>query len=96
MPKFYMILTRKINKIPQFCTIFARKMPEFYIRIAPKNFPEFWGHVPSLSPSPTPMSILYDNPCVTLHDVMLTMFWSDGWMYRQETMSSASLHGTEA
>ena len=36
-PKFYNIF-RKINKIPEFCTIFAQKMPEFYIIIARKYF----------------------------------------------------------
>jgi len=30
MPEFYMILARKINKIPEFYTTFARKMPKFY------------------------------------------------------------------
>jgi len=55
----------KINKIPEFCMIFARKMPKFYIMIARKSiFPEFffWGGgaraLPALgplSPSPTPM-----------------------------------------
>jgi len=58
MPEFYMILARKIikipeflifarkiNKIPEFYTIFARKMPEFYIIIARKIFFPifFWG-----------------------------------------------------
>jgi len=33
-----MIFTRKINKIPEFHMIFARKMPEFYIIIARKIF----------------------------------------------------------
>jgi len=53
MPEFYMILarkiikmpefltfTQKINKIPEFYTIFARKIPKLYI-IARKIFPEF-------------------------------------------------------
>jgi len=31
-----MIFARKINKIPEFHMTFARKMPEFYIAIAPK------------------------------------------------------------
>jgi len=30
--------------------IFARKMPEFSIKIARKKFPEFWGHVLPLPP----------------------------------------------
>jgi len=46
-----MILARKINKIPEFYTIIARKMPEFYIIIARKLFfPEFWGHMPLPAP----------------------------------------------
>jgi len=36
-----MIFSRKINKIPYVYMIFARKMPEFYIKIAQKFFPEF-------------------------------------------------------
>jgi len=57
MPDFYIILARKlakypnfiiffrrINKIPEFYMIFARKMPEFYIIIARKIFfPNFRG-----------------------------------------------------
>jgi len=48
MPKFYVILARKISKIPEFYMTFARKMPEFYITIAPKIFfPNFRGaHAP--------------------------------------------------
>ena len=34
----FMIFARKINKIPQFYMIFARKIPEFYIIIARKIF----------------------------------------------------------
>jgi len=49
-----MIFARKINKIPEFYMIFARKMPEFYILIAQKYFPEFWeaSDPPPLPPSP--------------------------------------------
>ena len=37
-----MIFARKINKIPEFYTIFGPKMPRFYIIIARKIFvPEF-------------------------------------------------------
>jgi len=35
--RIFMIFAGKINKIHQFNMIFARKMPEFYIKIAPKN-----------------------------------------------------------
>jgi len=44
-----MIFARKVNKIPEFHMTFARKMPEFYIAIAPKYLNEFWG--PSCHPS---------------------------------------------
>jgi len=51
-----MILTQKINKIPEFYTIFARKMPEFYTIIARKNiFPEFGGGARAPCPPSTPM-----------------------------------------
>jgi len=65
MPEFYMILARKITKIPEFfydiCPKnlqnsqilhdFARKVPEFYVIIAQKIFfPNFRGHVPLLNP----------------------------------------------
>jgi len=56
--RIFMIFARKINKIPEFYMIFARKMPEFYIIIGRKIFfPIFWGgrHVPSL---PRPPSLL--------------------------------------
>jgi len=53
-----MIFARKIDKIPEFYMIFARKMPEFYILIAIKIFfPNFRGHVPSLPP----VSYTYDK-----------------------------------
>jgi len=39
----FMTFARKINKIPEFCIIFAWKMPKFYIIIARRNFSEFWG-----------------------------------------------------
>jgi len=44
MPEFYMIFARKINKMPEFYTIFARK----------KFLLEF-GICPPPPPSPTPM-----------------------------------------
>jgi len=51
-----MIFARKIDKIPEFYIIFARKMAEFYTIIARKYFfPNFGGHVPPCLPSPTPM-----------------------------------------
>ena len=31
IPEFYTIFARKINKISECCTTFARKMPEYYI-----------------------------------------------------------------
>jgi len=60
----FMIFARKINKIHEFYTIFARIMPEFYIIIARKNsFSDFFfgggGRAPSAPPpSPTPMRML--------------------------------------
>jgi len=58
MPEFYMIPARKINKIPEFYMIFARKMPEFYIIIARKIFfPILWGGTcPPCPHSSTPMT----------------------------------------
>jgi len=42
MPKF-LLFAQKINKIPEFCMIFAHKMPEFYVIIARKIlFPIFY------------------------------------------------------
>ena len=59
MPEFYMILARKINKIPNFCP----QMPYFYIIIARKIFfPDFFffggGGTCPLPPSPTPTDFL--------------------------------------
>ena len=53
-----MIFAWKINKVFEFYTIFARKMPEFSLTIARKIFfPDFFfwggGHVPLPLPSPT-------------------------------------------
>jgi len=54
IPEFLSYLPPKINKIPEFYMIFARKMPEFYTRIGRKIFfPNFMGHVP---PCPPPVS----------------------------------------
>jgi len=57
-----MIFARKINKIPEFYTTFARKMPEFYIIIALKFFSRFFflggGHVPPYKP---PVSYAYEE-----------------------------------
>jgi len=52
-----MIFARKINKIPQFYMIFARKMPKFYIIIARKIFSRILGARAPCFPvsSPTPM-----------------------------------------
>jgi len=45
MPEFCMIFDGKINKIPEFYMIFARKI----------CFPEFWGTSAPCPPFPTPM-----------------------------------------
>ena len=51
IPEFLMIFARKIYKIPEFYMIFARKMPELYIIIARKIFfQNFRGHMPSACP----------------------------------------------
>jgi len=51
-----MIFVRKISKILEFYTIFARIMPEFCIIIALTYFSRIWGDVPpTLPPSLTPM-----------------------------------------
>jgi len=55
-----MIFARKINKIPEFYTIFDRKMAELYIIIARKIFSQFFfGRggtcLPWSLPSPTPI-----------------------------------------
>jgi len=58
-----MIFARKINQIPEFYTIFARKMPEFWIIITQKIFfHEIWvgarvPPAPPPPPSPTPMDL---------------------------------------
>ena len=73
MPEFYMILARKIikipeyivmifarkvYKIPEFYMIFARKMPKFYITTARKIFfSNFRGARTPCPPSPTPMQL---------------------------------------
>jgi len=50
--RIFMIFGRKINKIPEYYVIFARKMPEFYIIInCPKKyFSRFFGGCPRPSP----------------------------------------------
>ena len=51
-----MIFAGKINKIPEYYMIFARKMPKFYIKIARKIFfSKFWG---SHAPCPVPSLML--------------------------------------
>jgi len=58
MPKFYMIFAQKINKIPEFYTLFVWKMPKFYMIITRKIFsPKFFGGTYPLLPAPP--SIFY-------------------------------------
>jgi len=57
MPEFYVTFARKkINKIPEFYMICARKnnkMPEFYMIFARKIFfPIFWGVGGQVPPAP--------------------------------------------
>ena len=76
VPKFYMILARKINKFPEFHTIFARKMPEFYIIFFPDFFFLGGGHVPC-PPSHTPMlyTCMGQEFLNTLSGHILTEYW---------------------
>jgi len=79
-----MILAWKINKIPEFYMIFARKMPEFYIIIARKIFsPDFfggWGEgtcLPVPTCSPPPISYAYDSDHLTLLHNQTWLFFID-------------------
>jgi len=59
-----MIFAQKINKIPKFYVIFARKMREFYVIIAGKIFSRIVeGTTPSLAPSPR-LLCLWPQPSV--------------------------------
>ena len=51
-----MVFTWKIDKIPEFYTIFARKMPELYVIIAEKHY--FQNSPPSPTPIVDPLSDL--------------------------------------
>ena len=62
MPEFYMILARKIYKIPEFYMIFARKMPEFYVIIGRKYFYRILGG----QYPPTPM-LDHESDALPLH-----------------------------
>ena len=60
-PNSHNIFSRKINKIPEFYIIFARKIPEFFLIIARKYLSRIlWGHVPPLLPR-----LLYAYECET-------------------------------
>jgi len=73
MPEFYMILARKMYKIPEFYMIFAWKMPEFYIIIAGKIFfPILGGHVPPISYSYAYGCISESYSAVQRVDILLT------------------------
>jgi len=54
-----MTFAQKLNKIPEFYTIFARKMPDFYIHviIARKIF--FWNFFEGGTCPPAPISYAY-------------------------------------
>ena len=71
MPEFYMRFARKINKIPEFYMICARKkinkMTEFYTFFARKiSFCPKLGGGGQLPPSPTPMVVCM-CVCVVCH-----------------------------
>jgi len=53
-----MIFARKINKIPAFYTTFARKCPNFTLRLSEKYFSGIflWGAAPCPRHSPTFMA----------------------------------------
>jgi len=50
MPKCYMIFARKINKVPEFYTIFVRKCPNFTLCLPEKNFLDFFEGTTPCSP----------------------------------------------
>jgi len=58
MPEFYDICPQ-YNKISEFCLIFARKMPEFYMIIARKTFSRFFEGMGARAPAPPPVSYTY-------------------------------------
>jgi len=51
-PNFYDFCPKKINVIPEFYMHFARKVPEFYIIIPPKNIFPNWGKGTCRPPAP--------------------------------------------
>ena len=51
-----MIFARKMNKIPVFYMVFARKVPEFYIKLS--VFSRIIGGTCPLPPSPMPMVLI--------------------------------------
>jgi len=64
MPEFYMILSRKINKILEFYTIFARNARTLHNNCPKKFFSRFFfggggGTCPPCPQSSTPMSTTY-------------------------------------
>jgi len=78
----FMTFARNINKISEFYTIFARKMPEFHIIIARKIFfpnfggHNFGGHVPFTAPSHTPMDWLnFLSECIRSSPLRTRCIW---------------------
>ena len=97
IPEF-IISALKINKIPEFNMIVALKMPEFYIRIAPKIlFPNFRGGERGARaplqppPSPTPMTT---NKLLAQHVQRSAATWRCCCIHRVNRVNSRSALST--
>jgi len=66
----------KISKMPECYTIFARKMPKFYMIIARNIFPRILGA--TCPPSPRPVSCGFMTRRWTSEQVRLTALWRVG------------------
>ena len=78
MPQFY-TFARKINKIAEFYTLLARKMPEFYIMFARKIFSGIFflgGGATPLPPTPVPMTMTGPQVPYQLNPALGNRGWS--------------------